>query len=670
MTTYTYTATQVHRYIYDTATYNGTAMSNAMGTLAEAYTAATVPKLFGAGLVKLTDVYISNAFSTSGPSAGGVVSQIWESTPNSGGYFSTTDTYYPNGALGIRTGSGGIPTLTYGLDGEGRPYTAGDGTNNLVTATTYNPASAATGVTYGNGDSDAFGYDANTYRPTSLKFNVTGSAPFSVTTALTWNKNASLQKMQITDTNDSTKNQTCTYQADDLSRLASVNCGASTWAQNYSYDPFGNINKGVPSGSTGTAYAAAYSALTNQVSSGISPLPSYDKNGNQLNSTGLSSITWNAGGQPISVTPVSTGTPITGTYDALGRLVETGSGTTSTQFVYSPAGAKVAVVQGGVTGTLLKGTVPLPGGETAIYNSAGMEFIRHTNYLGSSVLATTWAHAVYSKESYAPFGETYNEAGTPDRSFTGQDQDTVTGSGGTGVYDYLFRKYDPSAGRWLSPDPAGSGAVNIGDPQSLDRYAYVENEPEGFVDPLGLDPNYYNCNYYDISTSGVSTDGNLMLTVTEYTSCFDANGENWIPFPYMGPSVNYMGPSVNPTSGGAPNNGPTWSQKNKGCLDKINSTPDGKFYNFFSPLSMVPGIGPEWKSSIAEDVGGGAAKFAVFKFFQGASQTMVRTPFGSMSGFVAGSIEGVAEGVLAPVAAAATVGQLTVHAGCAISAAF
>jgi hypothetical protein len=120
----------------------------------------------------------------------------------------------------------------------------------------------------------------------------------------------------------------------------------------------------------------------------------------------------------------------------------------------------------------------------------------------------------------------------------------------------------------------------------------------------------------------------------------------------------------------APNNGPTWSQKNKGCLDKINSTPDGKFYNFMSPLSMIPGIGPEWKSSIAEDVGGGAAKFAVFKFFQGASQTMVRTPFGSMSGFVAGSIEGVAEGVLAPVAAAATVGQLTVHAGCAISAAF
>ncbi|MGA2277598.1 MAG: hypothetical protein ABSG00_08335, partial [Terracidiphilus sp.] len=79
-----------------------------------------------------------------------------------------------------------------------------------------------------------------------------------------------------------------------------------------------------------------------------------------------------------------------------------------------------------------------------------MNFIRHKDWLGSSRLATTWTHGVYAKEAYAPFGETYNEAGTPDRSFTGapndrssslgwltgQDQDTVPG-----VYDYLFRKY-------------------------------------------------------------------------------------------------------------------------------------------------------------------------------------------------------------------------------------
>jgi hypothetical protein len=120
----------------------------------------------------------------------------------------------------------------------------------------------------------------------------------------------------------------------------------------------------------------------------------------------------------------------------------------------------------------------------------------------------------------------------------------------------------------------------------------------------------------------------------------------------------------------APNNGPTWSQKNQTCLDKINSTPDGKFYNFMSPLSMIPGIGPEWKSSIAEDVGGGGAKYVAYTFFDSASRTMVRTPFGSLSGGIARSMHAVVEDIVAPVSAAAMAGQLTVHAGCAISASF
>jgi RHS repeat-associated protein len=225
--------------------------------------------------------------------------------------------------------------------------------------------------------------------------------------------------------------------------------------------------------------------VTNQVSS-LSPLPTYDANGNQLTST-PATLTWNALNLPISVNST------TATYDALGRMVEKGSGGTYTQFVFSPAGAILAEY----SGSLVKGTIPLPGGGTAIYNGSGLSYIRHTDWLGSSRLATTWAHAVYSKEAYAPFGETYYEAGTADRSFTGQDQDVVTGAGGTGVYDYLFRKYDPSAGRWLSPDPAGWSAVNGADPQSLNRYAYVENQPMSNTDPQGEWMCFYG--------SGVST---------------------------------------------------------------------------------------------------------------------------------------------------------------------
>jgi RHS repeat-associated protein len=118
-----------------------------------------------------------------------------------------------------------------------------------------------------------------------------------------------------------------------------------------------------------------------------------------------------------------------------------------------------------------------------------MPYIRHLDWLGSARLSTTWSHTVQSKVAYAPFGETYNEAGASsnDRSFTGQEQDTVQGSAATGIYDFLFRKYDPAAGRWLSPDPYGWGAVSQGDPQSIDRYAYVTNRPMGLLDPFGLD---------------------------------------------------------------------------------------------------------------------------------------------------------------------------------------
>jgi hypothetical protein len=41
-------------------------------------------------------------------------------------------------------------------------------------------------------------------------------------------------------------------------------------------------------------------------------------------------------------------------------------------------------------------------------------------------------------------------------------------------------------GRWISPDPAGLGAVDPSNPQSWNRYAYVLNNPAVLIDPLGL----------------------------------------------------------------------------------------------------------------------------------------------------------------------------------------
>jgi hypothetical protein len=82
--------------------------------------------------------------------------------------------------------------------------------------------------------------------------------------------------------------------------------------------------------------------------------------------------------------------------------------------------------------------------------------------------------------------------------------------------------------------------------------------------------------------------------------------------------------------------------------------------NFLSMAS--PLIGPDRLGSTIEDVGGSTLKFGAYQFFKGASQTMVRTPFGSMSGFVSETIEAVAKDAVFPAAAAATVIQILVHA--------
>jgi RHS repeat-associated protein len=242
---------------------------------------------------------------------------------------------------------------------------------------------------------------------------------------------------------------------------------AATWQQTFSYDPFGNTSK---SGSS--AFAATYSTATNQFTvNGVTV--TYDRNGNLLTDNLSNTYTWDPNwGNPASIN----GTNLI--YDALGRMVEQQTGSSYTQMLYSQAG-KTALMNGQ---SLQKAFVYLPGGGTAIYNSSGvLSYYRHSDWLGSSRLTSTASQTVYSYTAYAPFGEQYVPSGTADASFTGQNSDTTSS-----LYDFRFREHSPTQGRWISPDPAGLGAVDRTNPQTWNRYAYVANNPLSFVDPLGL----------------------------------------------------------------------------------------------------------------------------------------------------------------------------------------
>jgi RHS repeat-associated protein len=82
--------------------------------------------------------------------------------------------------------------------------------------------------------------------------------------------------------------------------------------------------------------------------------------------------------------------------------------------------------------------------------------------------------------SYMPFGNCRNSQGNSgtDRLFTGQRLDS------TGLYYYSARYYDPTIGRFISPDRS---APHVSNPQSLNKYSYVINNPTSAVDPSGLD---------------------------------------------------------------------------------------------------------------------------------------------------------------------------------------
>ncbi len=451
--------TPAKHFVYDSATVNGVAMTSAAGHLAEAYTCT------GSCTSKLTDLGFSY-------SARGDVTGLLESTPSSGGYYSVGATYWPNGLLNVLSGTS-MPTITYTPDGEGRVYTMTDNLGNTpVSNTSYNVFGLPTGLALGSGDSDAYVYDPNTGRMTKYQFNVNGQ---SMVGNITWNPNGTLEQLAITDPFISSDQQTCKYVYDDLARAASINCtlnpsGTANWTQAFSFDAFGNIDKTGNNG--GISFLPTYTSNppTNRYASLPSGTPSYDANGNVL-ADGFHNYTWDADGNWATID----GAVII--YDALDRIVDEGPGL---PYVYGPDGSKLGWYAN--QQALGNERAPMPGGGRAVYGSnppLALQQYWHANWQGSTPLATGPNRTVYQDGAFAPYGEPF--AGYPNGDFTGQVNDWDPD-----LYDFLYREYQLTQGRWVSPDPAGLAAVNLANPQTWNRYAYVTNNPQALTDPLGL----------------------------------------------------------------------------------------------------------------------------------------------------------------------------------------
>ncbi len=102
-----------------------------------------------------------------------------------------------------------------------------------------------------------------------------------------------------------------------------------------------------------------------------------------------------------------------------------------------------------------------------------------TDHLGGTILVADYSFSPLDQMRYTPYGVD-RDPGThlnTDHKFTSQIED-----GSIGLYWYASRAYDPMLGRFTAPDTVVPGA---GNPQALNRYSYVLNNPLKFMDPSG-----------------------------------------------------------------------------------------------------------------------------------------------------------------------------------------
>ncbi len=102
----------------------------------------------------------------------------------------------------------------------------------------------------------------------------------------------------------------------------------------------------------------------------------------------------------------------------------------------------------------------------------------HQDHLGSTRVVTNSSGANVEQIHYYPYGETLSDDGSVSVSvkhkFTSQELDRETG-----LYNYGARCYDPVLGRFTTADPIVPDPTN---PQALNRYSYVINNPLKYVE--------------------------------------------------------------------------------------------------------------------------------------------------------------------------------------------
>jgi RHS repeat-associated protein len=453
---------------------------------------------------------------------------------------------------------------------------------------TYSPSGQLTGLTYGNGVVGTFGYYPDRLQLQSVNYTMSSTALAGLqywyhndgTNCPTGASGNNGQIQCINDSVDSGRNIAYTYDA--LSRLIRASTQGSTsfpqWGLSWSYDRYGNrISESVSSGCVGVtcpqnslSFSSSGGALTNR----------------------QDSMCFDASGNLLAETPAPCPSP-TYTYDGENRM----TGYQTALYTVDKSGMRVKKQIGGSSTVYIfagsnvlaeydNGAAPSSPSREYIYSGSGLlakieggvTNYYHNDHLSARVL-TDSAGNVLGQRGHFPFGETWYENGTTTTKwkFTSYERDSES------TNDYArMRSFVNRFGRFSSPDPINGG---LNDPQSLNRYAYVRNDPCNRVDPLGL-KNTCTLNLNLTNNSGANLDlqavANRISDILARTMSPDGNQVN-VTIQFQG-NADY---TINLTYAGAIDSLTYGAEGNYGF-----TIPFGQSYVYVSNISLLTNILP------------------------------------------------------------------------------
>jgi RHS repeat-associated protein len=267
------------------------------------------------------------------------------------------------------------------------------------------------------------------------------------------------------------------YKYDRLNRIQAGWHDATDWGVKYTVDVWGNLSEKAACDCAvcpGRTLADSFSTAVNGNNQFVGY--SYDVSGNLLNDQLGHSYSYDSENRPYSASGVNY------YYDGDGERVAKSSGR-----LYLFGTGSAPVVETDASGNTTAEYVFFGGKRVALRKPDGSVHYYFADQIGSANVVTNATGTTVEQDiEYHPYGEqqVYTDNLGQQYRFTGKEHDTETNN------DYFgARYYSSTFGRFLTPDWAATPVpvpyAQLENPQTLNLYSYVENNPTTGTDPDG-----------------------------------------------------------------------------------------------------------------------------------------------------------------------------------------